>query len=168
MQSDQPFDEQEAFRQQIAEQLSISPSRLSNALLGRIARDPLFLHHLIICKNNPELVELLFHEAETFQSPSRSKLTNRQLLKRASVAVSHWAATGFRRVSEEEYQRRLSVCASCDHQINAPKDKFLYKLLSTASEHPKICNLCGCMLTKKARLVSEKCPDNSFGPGGRW
>ena len=48
------------------------------------------------------------------------------------------------KVSEEEKERKLSICRSCEH-FDAPR-----------------CTLCGCYMNFKAALASSECP------AGKW
>lgn len=55
---------------------------------------------------------------------------------------------GVRLVSEDEYERRFSICRACE------------KL-----EYGSTCMLCGCVMQVRARLLDGKCP---YPKGGRW
>jgi hypothetical protein len=87
------------------------------------------------------------------------------LIARAARALASWAASGFERVSVEEYADRLSICHSCEH-LSAPPDLSLYKLIGSQSK--TVCGLCGCDVRRKASMASEVCPDESAGRSGRW
>ena len=51
-----------------------------------------------------------------------------------------------RRVQIDEYIRRLIVCKDCKNFNNAKWS----------------CEKCGCYLTKKAKMNTEKCPDDKW------
>lgn len=64
------------------------------------------------------------------------------LANKFSKAVFNHAKDGFKKVDTETYDKRISICHSCEF-FNA--------------EHNK-CNNCGCFLEFKAAWNSEKCP----------
>ena len=71
------------------------------------------------------------------------------LLRRAwnlAGAVARFAADGFRTVDTATYERRLAACDDCPHRRGGA------------------CSLCGCLLTAKAALPKEDCPDDP----SRW
>ena len=49
------------------------------------------------------------------------------------------------RVSEETREARLLICEGCQHKAGP------------------ICGKCGCVLTAKARVASESCPEGLWG-----
>lgn len=86
--------------------------------------------------------------------------SNAQLLKKAARSLLVWSGAGAKMVSDEVYETRLSACNQCPHYIEPP-EKLVYKassLLSKKSSN-KVCNLCGCVGTNKAKLATESCPD---------
>ena len=63
---------------------------------------------------------------------------------RVTNAVIRHAASGFKNVSEEQFQDRLTICRSCEFLDPAPmqcKNKG-----------------CGCFLNVKARMETMHCP----------
>lgn len=54
--------------------------------------------------------------------------------------------------SNEEYERRLSICRNCPH--------------ITGTKAP-VCNLCGCLLKMKARLLDFGCPIGKWSENGQ-
>lgn len=60
----------------------------------------------------------------------------------AATAAVRFAASGFARVDQAEYDRRRSICAGCEY-------------FDAASER---CRKCGCPLATKPWLKSERCP----------
>ena len=50
--------------------------------------------------------------------------------------------------TEEEYERRLTVCRACD-----------------AFQFGTTCRWCGCLMDVKAKLAAARCPDPS---GSKW
>jgi hypothetical protein len=127
-----------------------------NLLMSR--REPTFLRYLL---NNPPPAEL--------PAPRAAEKSEGELLRKASEAVWRWARTGFSTVDEPTFQRRHGACLQCPHLADKP-DKFLYKIVSSKSSGEKVCDLCGCLVARKARLTSESCPDQHPTQTGltRW
>lgn len=65
-----------------------------------------------------------------------------KLVENFTKAVINHAKDGMRKVTEEQYKDRLTVCSQCDFQDN------------DRCKHMS----CGCVLSKKARWRSENCP----------
>ena len=64
-----------------------------------------------------------------------------------SKAVAKYAKSGFQNVSDEEYEKRISICENCP--------------LNYEGE----CGLCGCVIAEKALWGSETCPDSKWPNG---
>lgn len=144
--------------EEIARKLGIPPGSLTNSMLVKIAEDPLYLHHLELCRNDPKMLSLLLGaEADSGASPG---IRTSELLSRASFAMARWAASGFRRVPDDTYRNRMTACHDCEHLSIPPKNK-LYRLTG-AAQHKSVCGLCGCDVRRKAWLPTEHCP------AGRW
>lgn len=84
-------------------------------------------------KNNPELIK-----PPTFAQ----KVVN------LGGAIKRIAEEGYKEVSEEVYNARLSQCDKCD-----------FKTEHWVCSHPS----CGCFLLKKAVLSTESCPIGRWG-----
>lgn len=77
-----------------------------------------------------------------------------------SAARAYWAfrRSGKPMLGPDETGERLAICQSCEH-------KSTHKIFD-------LCNLCGCLLTFKSKLPTERCPlrkwpgDESGGCGG--
>ncbi|MGD1856097.1 MAG: tetratricopeptide repeat protein [Leptolyngbyaceae cyanobacterium] len=80
------------------------------------------------------------------------------ILKKVSGALINWAKTGFSVVDDITYEKRYRACMRCPNMAAAPP-KFLYRVIRTEKANDKICQLCGCILSRKARIASESCPD---------
>jgi hypothetical protein len=67
-------------------------------------------------------------------------------VKNFTKAIVRHASNNFRRVTQEEYNERMSMCGKCDYRDD------------------KICShmKCGCYIARKAWWESENCPD------GKW
>lgn len=90
-------------------------------------------------------------------APESAEFSNAELLKKAATAVWRWSRTGFSEIDDETYKRRLAACNACEH-LKDPPAKVLYRLASANSVDRKICGLCGCVVTRKAKIPSERCP----------
>lgn len=133
---------------------------MTEALLNKIGTDPLFLHHLTLCKNDPVMLDLLMREVNNGKQ-ERSEIGTAELLTRVTSALAHWAASGFKRVNDDDHMRRLSVCWSCEH-LTRPRGNPVYGLTIESRQKKSICGLCGCEVRRKAWLATERCP------AGKW
>jgi hypothetical protein len=112
-----PKNEIEATRRRIVDEVGIPLDCVTDDLVAKIADDPLFLHHLDVCKGDSEMLAILTaetgksEEGETAAAPA----TTPELLARAMLSLSSWAKSRFSRIDGKEYQRRLSICRSCVH-----------------------------------------------------
>ncbi len=165
-------------RRGIAEQLGIPVSAVTDTLLSEIAESPLFLHHLQMCKDDPQMLALLLGTGQNGSNgqngqngppagspaepaaPAAVAPGNGELAARAGVALARWARSGFTRVPDDAYQARLAACQGCP-QLTAPGQGALHRLTGTG-RRSGVCGLCGCDVARKARLATEDCPD------GRW
>jgi hypothetical protein len=73
---------------------------------------------------------------------------------------------GFAKVDEESYNKRLNACAGCS-LLTEVSNKGLYKFVDGSSG---MCASCGCIVSKKALLASDTCPEiNPENPAlNRW
>jgi len=67
-----------------------------------------------------------------------------QQAKNITKAVGKHVASGFEKVSIQEYSERLSICSSCEYERGGK------------------CLECGCFLKKKAWWKSEDCPKDKW------
>lgn len=63
---------------------------------------------------------------------------------RVILAGIKYTANGFQNVENAQYHKRLLVCATCDRNDNGK------------------CLECGCFLSIKAKMATEKCPLNKW------
>jgi hypothetical protein len=153
-----------SLRYLLAEKLGIAVTQISETVAAKAAREPLYLHHLITCRSDAFLRDLLLREALTHRLPENdNRQASSELLRKAAGALTSWLAAGAQFVDEESFSNRLAACNACEHKIPAPK-VALYRLIQTRH----ICDICGCDVTKKAKLRSERCPDTAAGATGRW
>lgn len=144
---------------------------LADNIVLAVVDDPLLLHHLIVVKNEPALFKMLLTSALPAETKATAEVGGAQLTLRAANAFLKWASSGFGLVSEAQYKQRLDACSCCPHYV-APPNTPLYRLAKAVGSTggDKICDLCGCVVAKKARLPTETCPDSSATQPGynRW
>lgn len=68
------------------------------------------------------------------------------MAKNFTKAIAKHARNKFDKVSDEEYDQRMTICQSCDYY----EDKRCKQ------------KNCGCFITRKARWASEECPINKW------
>lgn len=132
---------------------------VSESVLHAALSDSSYAHNLLTCRRNPAFLRHLLANPPKSDVPKLSpdEKSNVALVKQISIAMWNWSKTGFSTVEEAVFQKRFNACLECPHLTDEP-DTILYKILSESSNQ-KICNLCGCQVSKKARLTSESCPD---------
>jgi hypothetical protein len=166
--SDNGASDPEVSREAIAKRFNLSSHQVTDALLAKIVEDPLFLQHLDVCKGDAKMLEILLREVDSKDRTAAFRPHSAQLLARAGGALARWATSGFSRVGADEYNRRLSICRTCEHLTSPPTNSVVYRLVGTPTETKSVCGLCGCDVRKKAWLATERCPDATFGEQGRW
>lgn len=124
-------------------------------------QDPDYARNLFVCREAPPLLEFLLKnpprrpEAEHDEAAQRSTL---ELVAKASKSFWEWTKSGFSVVDEETYAKRFGVCLACPNLV-APPSSVVYKLVGASDDRNKICRLCGCVASRKAKLPHEACPD---------
>ena len=90
---------------------------------------------------------------ECMKPPEIKGPSGAMLVKNLTKAVIKHVGSGAKKITQEQYDERLSICSDCDFHHN---NRCLH-----AS--------CGCFLKKKAWWASEDCPfeDGEF-PDGKW
>jgi hypothetical protein len=154
----------EKFGSDLANELGVPLKELPTHVIEKAAVDPLFLHHLVNCKSDSFMLQLLFRESSmSAVELSKNHINNSQLFKSAVSAAIKWLSTGARFTAEDEYEARIHICFSCPN-MSKPPTSPLYSLLNTRY----ICGLCGCDIERKAKLDTEACPDTEYSESGRW
>ena len=148
----------------LANELGVPEKGLPTPVVVKAVVDPLYLHHLINCKSDEFLLIILFNEAISPSSKGNAIcVENSKLFKNAITATIKWLASGARFVNDVEYKRRINTCMGCPYVSQAPSTS-LYRLLKSQM----VCSLCGCDIERKAKLMTEECPDKQYGEKGRW
>lgn len=146
----------------VAMQLGLPAEVVTDTVLERVANDPLLVHHIDVCKDDPHMLKIVLGDDHEVSDTARSReVSTVELVRRASAALARWSASGFERVSDDTYEQRLAACRDCKHLATAG-EKIVYKIMFTKPSTPSICGLCGCNVRHKARMSTESCPD------GRW
>lgn len=138
---------------------------VSEQVFAAAMQDQSYARNLLVTRDAPHLREHLLANPPAVRDDASAIV----LTGRAAKALVRWAGTGFSAVEEQLYRQRLDACAACPHQIEAKRHPTLYRMMSDG-ERPKVCGRCGCSLVRKARMTSERCPDEDpRRPGfNRW
>lgn len=80
-----------------------------------------------------------------------------------------WAKTGFDMADDQTRHKRRAGCMECPRLAPAPPCLINAIVDPKHNEH-HICGECGCLVGKKIRYASEKCPESSPDQNGlsRW
>lgn len=147
-------------------------------VVNRALKDDIFIHYLIVCRNYPDYLKKLLDDPKNKNflnsdeeligyapKDEKKKLSNFDLVRRASHSLVKWAGTGFEPMNQQRYETRLDACRNCEHLVDPPK-KLVYKIKLKSNSDMRICNECGCVAARKARLPTESCPvPHPFRPG---
>ena len=148
----------EELKEKLMSEFGIPENRLPNSVLHKCIEDTAFLSDVLMCWKDDFMYSLVLK-----QIPSTNTISDTELLKTSSKSVIKWIKGGMKFSSETIYNERLLACNSCEHS-SLPSSSLLYKI----SRSVKICKLCGCDIHKKAKLLTETCPDTSYGKYNRW
>ncbi|EJN32517.1 hypothetical protein [Pseudomonas sp. GM80] len=154
---------------------------ITREVFAAIIKNPGYATNLFIARPAPAFRDYLLAHPDHGESitgnsvepvPARYvELDNRALLKKAASSFVAWSREGFKAADNDLFEQRISACNACPHQTDTP-DRLAYRIGAalTGASNRKICDLCGCVTGKKARLSHEKCPgDDPRRPGlSRW
>ncbi len=129
-------------------------------VMKRVLEDQLFAHDLISCRNTPGFLSVLLNDPVNNQYEVSHEVEDHstlELTSRITKALINWGKAGFSKVDPKIYTKRMSACEGCSHFVEPPR-KLIYKLIKKVNKEAKICNLCGCVASRKALLPSESCP----------
>jgi hypothetical protein len=147
----------------------------------RAMEDRMFAHYLVVCREHPSYLEKLLKDPKNKKYedtaagagvpvvPAAVERSNLELVAKASKSLLKWAKAGFERVDQVEYDKRFEACKNCLFLAAAP-DKIVYKFKLKNETDMRVCNACGCVASRKARLATEACPKaDPANPGfNRW
>jgi len=92
------------------------------------------------CERHPELCE------DVDEATGLPSLV--EMAKRFTLAMASWASSGFRIVSQEQFQERRNTCLTCNHWRGDGTNVAMGR-----------CGKCGCS-GLKLFAASEECPDD--------
>lgn len=126
------------------------------------SEDPALFRQIIAARGNPTWIKQLVRlkcGREIGQSERRDPNLGQLAANLVSSQVEY-AKRRFASSNETEFRRRLAVCSSCPN-LEESKDSVVHFLgrKMFRPEDDRICGLCGCFVTSKARRRHEKCPD---------
>jgi len=166
-------------RARVGEVLSLE-GPVPGPVLRRMLAEPAFARDVLTCRSAPAFLAVLFADhrnaayadepapapapapaspsAEAPASTGAAERSNTELLKSAAGALLRWGKTGFSTVDAATFQRRWGACQGCPHLQAAPADRAVYRVKLSSDVDGRVCDACGCVASRKARLPSESCP----------
>jgi len=116
-----------------------------------------------------EIKDIITSDADSSKEIHAGDLSSPQIVAKGLAAFWKWAKTGFELAEPAQYEARINACTNCEYYRDAP-DMPIYRLVSKVTKSNKICGVCGCMVEKKARIISGTCPAaHQAQPGlSRW
>ena len=161
-------DEKERIMNQVCS--ALSDIDVPEPVLECAIHDPLYLHHLLLVKDSPSLLEKLIHEVMNAPTTVSTDIRqpNIKEIANATKSILSAAADPTLRTSDNDLKLRLDACYSCDNRVIAP-NQGIYRV-SKIMMGSNICRLCGCHIETKARLTREHCPapDETNHGFNRW
>jgi len=137
-----------------------------------------YARDLVANKRAPLIVKKLLSnppEVKSLHKPGHH-FSNRELITNAAKAMIRWSKAGFTKVDMETLERRENACLSCPNLVDP--EKLIQKIIAIPTVSNKIgertgshvCDLCGCHIKKKIKVISEDCPDKHPNREGftRW
>lgn len=124
----------------------------------RALDDQRFAFYLLFTRDSPELQRQVLDDPRNAQwarmEEDASAIT---LAATAAKALARWTASGFRTVDEATRKARLSTCEGCPRLSQAP-ERSVYQGLTLLSGDRRVCSACGCGVSRKTSLATERCP----------
>lgn len=134
---------------------------VSEEVLYSALYDESYAHNLLICRKHPAMLEHLL--AAPPMVPEEKKIdkldqhSQLELVHKLGESLVKWGKTGFSRVDDEIFEKRMHACLHCPN-LQDPPENVVYRLAALTASNKKICSLCGCLISRKTRLPSESCP----------
>lgn len=137
---------------------------VTEAVFLKALNDRTYFHNLLSSIETPFL-EVYLNSANNTRTekqaaevlPKRDSLKTEKILLGFAKSMLKWGKSGFAKVDEETYNKRLKACAGCS-LLTEVSNKGLYKLVDGSSG---MCASCGCVVSKKALLATDTCPEVS-------
>lgn len=174
------IDNKDSFEEQcrkFGELLELGKPVTAEVLISAI-HDENYARNLVANKRTPSVLLRLLRNPPNVNSDHKPEhhFTNAELIKSGAIALIKWSKSGFTKVDEKTLEIRENACLACPNladpekllQILAPTKKITNRVGERTGKH--VCDLCGCHVSKKMRLVSEECPDKHPSKEGytRW
>jgi hypothetical protein len=148
-------------------------SPVSSAVARRAAIDQEYFEELAQAKDSPVFLNALLTESdkpntgESCCGPA-DNLTGRDVFHNASLAMLAWAKDGFGKVDQDVFNSRVDACKKCEYSRAAPSS-IVYSTIILGSDN-LMCGKCGCIISRKARMRTETCPDSHSDNNGlnKW
>lgn len=159
-----PVNSLEEGKEKLADLLGLKEPVNENVLFAAI-HDQTYFHNLIVCRSTPDMLNYLLNNppgieglVNGMEEPSEKSTV--QLMSKVAKSMIEWTKTGFSKVDDLTYERRIRACMNC-HFLRDPPQSLAYKFATLTKKErfeKKICALCGCVISNKARMPHEKCP----------
>jgi len=133
---------------------------VTSEVFARAVDDPEYARNLILCRESPPLRDFLLGQAKEWAvppEPAPVEKTSLELVAKAAESFWAWTKSGFALVDQATYSKRYDACLACPHLRAAPT-LLAYKLAGADENRNRVCGLCGCVASRKARLPHETCP----------
>jgi hypothetical protein len=139
---------------------------VSKEVLFGALQDPTYARNLLVSRRSPGHLSYLLSHPPVVEIPEEDARmpSNGELMKNVASGLIKWARTGFSIVDETTLRKREDACLACPHLV--VPTRLLQRLLPSHKETTKtgrrtgdkVCDLCGCSVSRKMRLTSEFCP----------
>ncbi|HEY0396161.1 MAG TPA: hypothetical protein VGD01_16880 [Candidatus Elarobacter sp.] len=158
----QPLDEQRA---ELGRLLGLDAPVTREVLLASL-HDATYAHNLLTCRGEPALLAPLLARPP---SPPARHVSEAEVVKSLAESMLRWGRAAFAYADDATYRARLAACGACEHR-QAAGETLLHKLANLVVSNTAVCGLCQCLVEKKARAATERCPGaHPQRPGfNRW
>jgi hypothetical protein len=164
-QTDPTFDEQRA---ELGHLLGLDAPVSREVLLGSL-HDPTYASNLLTCRNTPALLQPLLGRPPAGTTVPADAPSQAALLQQLGESMLRWGRAAFAYADDDTYRARLAACDTCEHK-QAAGETLLHKLANFVVSNTAVCGLCQCLVEKKARVQTERCPAAALDRPGfnRW
>lgn len=161
-----PVKEIEEGKEKLAGLLCLKEPVNENVFFAAIHNHTYF-HNLMVCKDAPDMLNYLLNNPPDIERlvngiEKADEKSTMQLMSKVMKSMIEWMKTGFLNVDDLTYNRRIKACMNCRFLKDLPQN-LAYKFATLTKKErfeKKICALCGCVISSKAKLQHEKCPLN--------
>jgi hypothetical protein len=117
-----------------------------------MVEDEEYMADILESKEDPEELKFFLDNPPMIDNP----LSVIKLTTSITKAMVKWAKLNYMTVSDEEFDRRLEACDSCQYKRQGNK-KGIYTIVPDVG-NKNVCVKCGCVIEYKARVYTESCP----------